>query len=48
MQAEENMEERPKPRIWDGADYDSDPEEDKHWTKFSNPVGQHAVKTEMR
>lgn len=36
-EAEEDMDERPKPRIWNGDDYESDPEEDeKPLRRFSN------------
>lgn len=43
------MDQRPKRRIWDGVDYDSDPDDDdeKPW-KFSNSAGLRGVKTEMR
>lgn len=43
MQVEEKLDERPKPRIWNGDIYDSDPEDDKHWTKFPTAARQHAV-----
>ncbi|KAB2609287.1 histone deacetylase 6 [Pyrus ussuriensis x Pyrus communis] len=42
-EVEEKLDERPKPRIWNGVIYDSDPEDDKHWTKFPTTARQHTV-----
>ncbi|KAG8496600.1 hypothetical protein CXB51_007748 [Gossypium anomalum] len=49
-EAEEDMDERPKPRIWNGDDYESDPEEDeKPLRRFSNSdVIQPTTDVDMR
>lgn len=39
MQVEEDVDQRPKPRIWDGADYDSDPEVEGKSRQRSSDTG---------
>lgn len=47
-EAEEDMDERPKPRIWNGEDYESDAEEDKSQHRSSNADALHDENVEMR
>lgn len=43
------MDERPKPRIWNGDDYESDPDDEKPIRGFSNSdVKQPMTDAEMR
>ncbi|GKU85898.1 hypothetical protein SLEP1_g500 [Rubroshorea leprosula] len=48
-EAEEDMDRRPKPRIWSGEDYDSDPDDDeKPRHRFSSTSEQPVANVEMR